>query len=124
MGTYGTFDVPVNEGSLATFWWNVLRTLINCLLEHTGHCACCPVTEENRSRMICRYSISIISFCTNPLAFVCFICSALFSTAVGIFSASSLSIAPHEHSRASIPYNEFCCFELHADAKTCYFILL
>jgi hypothetical protein len=41
VGTYGTFDVPVNEGSLATFWWNVLLTLINCLLEHTRHCACC-----------------------------------------------------------------------------------
>lgn len=39
VGTYDTFDVPVNEGSLATFWWNVLLTLINCLLEHTRHYA-------------------------------------------------------------------------------------
>lgn len=125
VGTYGTFDVPVNEGSLATFWWNVLLTLINCLLEHTRHYAFCAEwqkrTEVERSVGI---PLNSFFFCTHPLTSVCFIFSALFSTAVCVFSASSLSIASHEHSRANISCNEVCCSEFNANDKTCYFILL
>jgi hypothetical protein len=124
-GNVGTFDVPVNEGSLATFWWNVLLTLINCLLEHIGYYAFC---SEWQKRTEVEWSVGIpfkfFFFCTHPVAAVCFMCSALFSTAVGVFSASSLSIASHEHSHASNPHNEFCCSEPHADDKRCYSVLL